>query len=261
MTAPILVTGGTGTLGRKVVRGLLDAGREVRVLSRSDQVPYDGVEVAVGDLATGDGVDKAVHGVATVVHCAGSATGDDEKARHLVAAAVPAGVRQVVNISVVGANTLPVVSALDRKMFGYFAGKRGAELIIERSGIPWTNLRATQFHELTFTVAEQLAKLPVVPAPSGFRIQPVDSAAVAERLVDLALGTPQGQVEDIAGPRTYTFKEMTKVYLQAIGKRRLMLPIRMPGKAAAAYRAGANLSPGHGTGRSWEEFVAAKVAR
>ncbi|WP_237771309.1 hypothetical protein [Kribbella sp. ALI-6-A] len=54
---------------------------------------------------------------------------------------------------------------------------------------------------------------------------------------------------------------MTSVYLQAIGKRRLMLPMPLPGKAAAAYRAGANLSPGHGTGRTWEDFVAAKVAR
>jgi uncharacterized protein YbjT (DUF2867 family) len=257
----ILVTGGTGTLGRKVVRGLLDAGRDVRVLSRSDKAPYDGVQVVVGDLESGEGVDKAVHGVETIVHCAGSAKGDDVKAKNLIAAAVPAGVRHVVNISVVGANTLPVVSGLDKKMFGYFAGKRGAELIIEQSGIPWTNLRATQFHELTFTVAEQLAKLPVVPAPSGFKIQSVDAAAVAERLVELALGAPQGQVEDIAGPRTYTFKEMVKVYLQAVGKRRMMLPMHTPGKAAAAYRAGANLSPGHGTGRTWEDFVNAEVTQ
>lgn len=257
----ILVTGGTGTLGRKVVRGLLDAGRDVRVLSRSDKAPYDGVQVVVGDLETGEGVDKAVHGVDTIVHCAGSATGDDVKAKHLVAAAVPAGVRHVVNISVVGANTVPVVSGLDRKMFGYFERKRDAELLIERSGIPWTNLRATQFHELTFTAAEQLAKLPVVPAPSGFKIQPVDSAAVAERMVELALAAPQGQVADIAGPRTYTFKEMVKVYLRAAGKRRLTMPVHTPGKAAAAHRAGVNLSPGQGTGQTWEDFVAAKVGQ
>ncbi|MEV6281944.1 NAD(P)H-binding protein [Kribbella sp. NPDC051770] len=257
----ILVTGGTGTLGRKVVRGLLDAGRDVRVLSRTDKAPYDGVQVVVGDLETGAGVEKAVDGIETIVHCAGSATGDDVKAERLVAAAVPAGVRHIVNISVVGANTVPVVSGLDRKMFGYFERKRAAEVLIERSGIPWTNLRATQFHELTFTAAEQLAKLPVVPAPSGFRIQPVDSGAVAERMVELALAAPQGQVADIAGPRTYTFKEMVKVYLRAAGKRRLTMPIHTPGKAAAAHRAGVNLSPGHGTGRTWEDFVAARLGQ
>ncbi|ADB34688.1 NmrA family protein [Kribbella flavida DSM 17836] len=260
MTARILVTGGTGTLGQLVVPRLTQAARDVRVLSRSAR-EIDGVEVVVGDLATGQGVDKAFDGVEVVVHCAGSAKGDDEKARQVVKAAVPAGVRHIVNVSVVGADTLPVVSGLDRAMFGYFAAKRGAEVAIEQAGVGWSNLRATQFHDLAFSVAEQVAKSPVVPAPSGFKVQPVDPAAVADRLVELALGTPQGQVADVAGPRTYTFKEMVGIYLRAAGKRRLMLPLWMPGQAAAAYRAGANLSSGQGTGRSWEEFVAAKVAR
>jgi uncharacterized protein YbjT (DUF2867 family) len=91
MTSPFLVTGGTGTLGRLVVPRLRDAGAEVRVLSRRRHEPGGGVELAVGDLATGEGLDAAVDGIGTIVHCGGSAKGDDVKARNLVRAAARAG--------------------------------------------------------------------------------------------------------------------------------------------------------------------------
>jgi uncharacterized protein YbjT (DUF2867 family) len=71
------------------------------------------------------------------------------------------------------------------------------------SGLPWTTLRATQFHDLTLKTARQMARLPVIPVPAGFRFQPVDAGEVAARLVELALGTPAGLVPDMAGPRVY----------------------------------------------------------
>jgi uncharacterized protein YbjT (DUF2867 family) len=197
MTSPILVTGGTGTLGRHVVPRLRDAGGTVRVLSRHRRSPGDGVEFVTGDLATGEGVQAAVAGVGTVVHLAGSANGDEEKARTLVRAASRVGVRHLVYISVVGANRIPVVSRVDRAMFGYFASKRAAERVVADSGLPWTMLRATQFHDLLLMVARQLAKLPVVPVPAGFRFQPVDADEVAARLVELTLGPPAGLVPDM----------------------------------------------------------------
>jgi len=104
MSSTILVTGGTGTLGRHVVRRLRDAGCDIRVLSRHSHSPMDGVEFVTGDLATGEGIQAAVAGVGTVVHCAGGPKGDDDKARNLVRAASRAGVRHLVYISVVGAD-------------------------------------------------------------------------------------------------------------------------------------------------------------
>ena len=203
MTSPILVTGGTGTLGRHVVPRLRDAGCDVRVLSRHRHPAEDGVEFMTGDLATGEGVQAAVAGIGTVVHLAGSAKGDEDKARNLVRAASRAGVRHLVYISVVGADRIPVSSGVDRAMFGYFAAKRAAERVVADSGLPWTTLRATQFHDLVLTVARQLAKLPVVPVPAGFRFQPVDADEVAARLVELTLGPPAGLVPDLGGPRVY----------------------------------------------------------
>lgn len=261
-TAPVLVTGGTGTLGRLVVARLLDSGRGVRVVARGvPQGRVAGVEYVVGDLSTGEGVDAAVRGVDIVVHCAGSADGDARKAEHLVAAARRAGVRHLVYISVVGADRIPVVSRVDRRMFGYFEQKRGAELIIAASGIPWTTLRATQFHDIVFMVAEQMAKLPVIPLPRRLRVQPVDAGEVAGRLVELALGEPAGSVPELAGPTVYTAGDLLRSYLRATGRRRAILPIGLPGTAAAAMLAGANLSPDHADGRrTWEAFLADRTS-
>jgi uncharacterized protein YbjT (DUF2867 family) len=261
ITSPILVTGGTGTLGRLVVRCLRDAGCNVRVLSRRSHDSKDGIEFVTGDLATGEGLEAAVKGVATIVHCAGSAKGDEDKARNLVRAASRAGAPHLVYISVVGAERLPVLSGVDRAMFGYFASKRAAEKVVEASGLPWTTLRATQFHDAMLTVVRQMAKLPVIPVPSGFRFQPVDAGEVAARLVELSLGEPSGLVSDIAGPRVYGMNELVRSYLRATQRRRLIVPVWLPGKAAHAYRAGANLAPEQAVGqRIWEEFLADQVS-
>jgi uncharacterized protein YbjT (DUF2867 family) len=132
---------------------------------------------------------------------------------------------------------------------------------VSDSGLPWTTLRATQFHDLHLTVAEQMAKLPVIPVASGFRFQPVDADEVAARLVELALGRPAGLVPDIAGPRVYGMADFVRGYLRARHKHRLMVPIRLPGKAARAFRAGANLSPEPAVGhRTWEDFLAERLS-
>ncbi|HWD42919.1 MAG TPA: NAD(P)H-binding protein [Actinomycetota bacterium] len=254
---PILVTGGTGALGRLVVPRLRDAGRQVRVLSRRGHQAADGIEPVTGDLATGEGIEAAVQGTAIIVHCAGGRTGDDVQSRHLVAAAARAGTRHLLFISVVGADRVPVTSGLDRVMFGYFASKLAAERVVAGSGLPWTTLRATQFHSLSLLTARQLARLPVIPVAAGFRFQPVDPGEVADRLVELTLGAPAGLVPDLAGPRTYGMGELVRGYLRARGLRRPIVPLPVPGGAARALRAGANLAPDRAVGRrTWEEFLA-----
>jgi uncharacterized protein YbjT (DUF2867 family) len=261
MASPILVTGGTGTLGRLVVPQLRTAGRDVRVLSRSSREARDGIQFVSGDLATGEGIDTAVAGTEIIMHLAGEMTGDEDKARHLVRASSRAGVRHLVYISVVGADRIPMAGRLDRAMFGYFGSKHAAERIVADSGLPWTTLRATQFHDLLFKTVQQMAKLPVIPIPAGFRFQPIDPGEVAARLVELALGTPAGLVSEMGGPRVYEMAELVHEYLRATGKHRPIVPIPLPGKAARAFRAGANLAPDRAVGhRTWEEFLAARVS-
>jgi uncharacterized protein YbjT (DUF2867 family) len=261
MTSPILVTGGTGTLGRRLVPRLRDAGCEVRVLSRHGRADEDGVRYLAGDLASGDGTGAAVDGVGTILHLAGSNKGDDALTRNLLqAVSARGGTPHLVYVSVVGADRVPVVSAVDRAMFGYFASKLAAERVVAGSGLPWTTLRATQFHDLSLTVARQLAKLPVLPVAAGTRFQPVETDEVAARLVELALGEPAGLVADLGGPRIYSMAELVRGYLRASGRRGPILPVRLPGRAARAVRAGANLTPQHAEGkRTWEEFLAERV--
>ena len=252
MTSPILVTGGTGTLGRHVVPLLRDAGQHVRVLSRGTHRPATGLEYVAGDLLTGDGLERAVAGAGTVLHLAGGPKGDDEATRNLVGAASRADVRHLVYISVIGADTVPV---------GWLRSKHAAEQAVAASGIPWTTLRAAQFHDLVLTVLQKMARLPVIPVPGGLRFEPVDSRDVAARLVELTLGAPAGRVADLAGPTVYGMGALVRGYLDATGRRRLTMPLRMPGRAGRAYRAGENLSGlGASAGRrTWEDFLAEHV--
>lgn len=261
MTSRILVTGGTGTLGRHLVPRLLDQGYEVRVLSRRSQDPADGIEYVTGDLIEDEGLEAAVEGAGIAVHCAGNAKGDDVATRNLVRAASQVDMSHLVFISVVGADRIPVTSRTDRAMFGYFASKRAAEGILAESGLPWTTLRAAQFHELQLQAVQQMAKLPVIPVPSGFRFQPVRAAEVAVRLVELAAGPPAGLVPDLAGPEVHTMADLVRGYLRAQRKHRLLVPVRVPGNAARAIRAGANLAPDRAVGQqTWEDFLADRLS-
>jgi uncharacterized protein YbjT (DUF2867 family) len=253
MTPPILVTGGTGTLGGHVVRLLRAAGRDVRTLSRHGREPGDGVEHFASDLREGEGIEPAVAGVETILHLAGGTKGDDKATQNLVRAAARAGVQHIVHISVIGANTMPL---------GWFTIQLRAEQAVTGSGIPWTMLRAAQFHDFVLKIAEKMGTMPLIPVPGGLRFQPVDSREVAARLVELALGQPAGLVPDLAGPALYGMKDLIGGYLQARDMRRMMMPMRMPGKAGKAYRAGANLSlDGADVGtRTWEQFLAERVS-
>ncbi|KJK46324.1 NmrA family transcriptional regulator [Lentzea aerocolonigenes] len=231
----ILVTGGTGTLGKHVVPMLRAQGAEVVVLSRGD-----------GDLTCDLMTQVPQIDADVVVHLAGGQKGDDVATRNLLAAC--SGVRHFVYISVIGADTVPLA---------WLRTKLVCEEAIAASGIPFTILRAAQFHNLTLTMVRAMAKLPIVPVP-GMRLQPVDARDVAERIASLALGAPAGRVADLAGPAVYDMKQLVQDYLTTAGKRRLTVPVRLPGKAGKAYRGGQNLTldGDHGT-HTWEEFLAA----
>ncbi|MFE9575611.1 SDR family oxidoreductase [Nocardia sp. NPDC006044] len=252
MTGTILVTGGTGTLGRHVVPLLVAAGAKVRLLSRNPHEPAEGIEYVTGDLLKGEGVAAAVDGAETVLHLAGGPKGDDVATANLMDAAARAAVGHIVYISVIAADAIPL---------GYFRAKADAEQIVTGSGVPWTTLRAAQFHDLVLNAVRTLTKLPVVPIPGGVRLQPVDARDVAARLAELVLDQPAGRVPDLAGPRVYDLAELVRTYLHATGKRRPLLPVRMPGKAGKVYRAGANMTfDGAPVGtRTWEEFLTEQI--
>jgi uncharacterized protein YbjT (DUF2867 family) len=245
--AEILVTGGTGLLGSRVVEHLDARGARTRILSHSGRAG-----TIRGDLLTGEGLEQAVAGAGTVVHCASSPTKthqvDVEGTHRLLQAAGRAGVSHIVFISIVGVDLNPY--------FRYYRTKLEVERMVERSPLPWTILRATQFHDFVLRLIRVLERLPVLLAPKDVFLQPIDVSEVAGRLTELALSDPLGHVPVVGGPEVRTLAELTRSYLEAAGRRRRVLEVPLPGKTARALREGAQLALDHRYGKlRWEEFL------
>jgi uncharacterized protein YbjT (DUF2867 family) len=134
MTSPVLVTGGTGGLGRSVVARLVDADREVRVLARRQRDAQPRVTFFTGDLRRGEGIDPAVRGAGVIIHCATSTKGDAEATGNLMAAAARAGSPHFVQPSIVGIDAMAA--------WGYVKAKLEVERIVENAGLPWTIMRS-----------------------------------------------------------------------------------------------------------------------
>lgn len=242
----ILVTGGTGTLGRPVCERLSAAGHEVRVLSRHS--PPFAVDLRKG----GPLLDRAVRNVDAIVHCTNIMKGDEQAARVLIQAARRAGVPHLLYISIVGVDRVPL---------GYYRRKYAVERLIQQSGIDWTLLRTTQFHDLILTLLEGLAKPPVMCVPKAVRDQPLEVTEAAARLAELAAGDPAGRVADMGGPRIHTFAELADAYLRASGKRRRVVQVPLPGRAYRGLRHGGHLAPEQAVGQvTFEEFLTGRFA-
>ena len=251
--AVVLVTGGTGTLGRHVVGRLLGSGAAVRVLSRGGDPP-EGAALVRGDLVSGQGLGEALAGVDAVVHCASDPRRlevEIDGTRRLLDGAAAAGRPHVVYVSIVG---------VDRILLGYYQAKLAAETFLRDSGLDWTILRATQFNELVLQGVAVLARSPMIPLPKDVRAQPVDTRDVADRLAELALGAPAGRVPDVGGPRVETAEELVRTYVSAARLRRRVAAVPAPGRTMRAFRAGANLVPDGDLGtRTFEAFVRERV--
>ena len=238
---PILVTGGTGTLGRLVVARLRDAGRDVRVLSRQAREPEQGVELVSGRprhrrghrrRGRGRRDDRPPGRRPEGRRREGPDTGHGGVAGRRPPPRPHLGRRR---------GRVPVASRVDRAMFGYFESKRAAEEVVAGSGVPWTTLRATQFHDLMLATARGMARLPVIPVPSGFRFQPVEADEVAARLVSLRSPSRPAWCPTSPGHGCTTcpsWSAATPRQRQAAA-RAAPAPARPP-----RLRAGANLSPG-----------------
>ena len=222
----IAVAGGTGAVGRHTVEAVRSAGHEAVVLSRSHGV----------DLVTGKGLDAALTGVDAVIDVASVGTLKAATAiefftaatGNLVSAAADAGAAHIVLLSIVG---------IDRIPYDYYAGKIAQEKVVEGSRVPWTILRATQFHEFAAQMFATAKIGPLHMAPRA-RTQPVAAREVAARLADLAGGEPQGRVKDLAGPREEQLSDMIRAYARHEGYRGWIPALNVPGPQMAGMRAG-----------------------
>ncbi|MEP6478732.1 MAG: NmrA family NAD(P)-binding protein [Rhodoglobus sp.] len=243
----ILVTGGTGTLGTPTVALLREAGHDIRILSRTA-----GPGRFVGDLSTGAGLVDALASVSTVLHLATTASPKDvAQAQLLVDAAKAAGVTHILFISIVGVDTVP---------YSYYRAKLASEKAIEASGVPFTILRATQFHSFVAMVPRAQRRLPVIFS-LNVPDQPIAVEEVAERLVELVAG-PSGHVADIGGPEQLTLRNAIDTWQRAAGTHKPVWTIPLGGAMMRAMRAGEHMPglPGYGTG-AFAEYAAKEAGK
>jgi uncharacterized protein YbjT (DUF2867 family) len=241
----ILVTGATGQLGAPTIAALRAGGNGVRGLSSRG-----GTGIIAANLLTGDGVDAALAGMETVVHVAATNTKKDiALTENLVASASRAGVGHLLIISIVGIESIPIP---------FYRDRLAIEEIVAASGIPFTILRATQFHSFVDNVYASQRFSPVVVGPAA-RSQPIAVEEVAGRLAELAVGGPRGRVADIGGPEQLTNRETYRLWKNATGGHRPGISIRIPGKIFAAYDAGKNLAAGTPFGRrTFSDYLAGR---
>lgn len=205
----IVVIGGTGLIGGKLVKLLREKGHEVLVAS-----PATGV-----NAVTGEGLAAALAGAEVVVDVANSpsfAPADvmaffQQSSRNLAIAEKEAGVRHHVALSIVGTDRLPEN--------GYFRAKLAQEALVKESGIPYTILRATQFMEFMAAIGQSSAVGDAIHLSPAL-IQPVAADDVAAALADVALAAPLNGTAELAGPQAFPLEQIVRRALAAAGDTR-----------------------------------------
>jgi uncharacterized protein YbjT (DUF2867 family) len=248
----ILVTGATGHLGRDIMRAAVAAGHGVRALSRRPAPSDRAADWVTADLATGAGLDAAVRGVDVVLHAASdarnSAAADVRGTARLAAAARAARVSHFVYVSIVGVDRIPLA---------YYRHKLAAERAVAESGVPYSVVRATQFHWFLDWQLDRAARMPLVlPIPAGFHVQTIGTEDVARVLAEVVTGPPQGLLPDLAGPEAMTLAEAARVWVSVRRPGRRVVSLPIPGRVAAAFRAGHNTAPDRPSGReTWRAWL------
>ena len=254
----ILVTGGTGALGREVVKRVRAAGHTARVLSRKPSAEPDWAQ---GDVATGAGLGEAFIGIDAVVHAATAAVQpwklrgtDVVGTRRVLAMARAAGVRHAVYVSIVG---------MEGVTYPYYKYKVEAEAIVRENIVPWTILRATQFHPLMETFLSTFSMLPgVAMVPTGWQFQPVDTADVADRLVGVVTGEPAGLLPDFGGPEVRDLGSLAVPWLAARHSRKRLVNLQLPFKFSRQFTEGRLLTPEHKDGTTtFEQYLEKRYPR
>ncbi|MFL9458634.1 MULTISPECIES: SDR family oxidoreductase [Nostocales] len=201
----IVIVGGSGRLGKKLVKSLRSRGYEAVAAS-----PSSGV-----NAVTGEGLSEVLVDAKVVVDATSSPSFEDkavlefflQSSRNLLAAEAEAGVSHHVVVSIAGVDRIPDS--------GYMRAKVAQEKLIQSAEIPYTILRATQFFEFVETIAAQFpTDGQTVSVPSAF-IQPIEADDVADALVDITLGAPVNGIIELGGPERFRFDELIQQFLNA----------------------------------------------
>jgi uncharacterized protein YbjT (DUF2867 family) len=255
VTKKLLITGGSGVLGKHLIHDAKVAGFDIRVLSRGrpPAVPERAVTWVYGDLASGAGLREASADLDLVIHAASDFSRADvvdvEGTRRLLDATRSSGLKHFLYVSIVGVDHLP---------YSYFQHKFQAERLIESSGVPYTILRATQFHSFVNAMLKSLARVPLLmPLPARFKIQSVAAEEVAARVVQAIGSRPSNAVINFGGPEVLPLEAAATSWMLSRNIDRPIVRVPLPGRLARAFREARNTAPDGERGvMRWRQWLA-----
>lgn len=223
----ILITGGTGNLGKSLAKLLDEKNINYTIGSRSNKSNTS--NIAVLDLLKNEGVYEAVKGKDIIFHLATDLKKDTEATQNLLNAIGNKSNIHLIYISIVGIDKVP---------FNYYQQKLASENAIKASGIPFTILRATQFHEFIHQIISTFLKFPVGLLPKKVVAQPIQTEIVAKELYRLSLEIALNKTYEIGGAEVFTLEQMTNEWLRHTGKKRWVLNFPIFGKLGTSFRNG-----------------------
>lgn len=235
---------------------LAEAGYAVRVMSRQSapQSLDSAHEWAQADLVSGDGLAEAVADVDVVVHAATSPQQskgvDVQGTERLLDHVATADVALFVYVSIVG------IDAWESSRFPYYRHKLAAEELVKVSDVPTAIQRATQFYTFLDGGLRKLRWMPIWPLPTDFRLQPLPTRAVADRLREVVDERPQGHLPDIGGPEVLNVRRLVDQWQGAQSIWRPVVRLPVPGKTATQVRDGAMTVPdGRRESVTWRDWL------
>ncbi|ALJ04118.1 hypothetical protein APS56_02660 [Pseudalgibacter alginicilyticus] len=254
----ILITGGTGHLGRKVAKTLISQNYKVGVLSTKTFTPTkeDNITYYMGNLAENTGLKKATNNVDVVIHCASNPRDfqlvDVEGTKNLLKAIGSRAIKHFVYISIVG---------VDKSDYPYYQAKLEVENLVSNSGFPYTIVRTTQFHSFVVNLIQNFINettddKSILKIPKELKFQSIGTQEVAELLARISLESPKGLLPDFGGPKILSFEKMTDSYLKEFHPSWEIQTEMTNDIRHQLFRTGVNLSPNNTFGKEdWNTFI------
>ena len=251
----ILVTGGTGTLGKTVVQRLLNLGFQPTILStrKNPDVPT-GTRLLTADLTKRESLEDVIKGVDIIIHCASNPKNSEEVdvkgTRNLLEALHKTSFTHLIYLSIVG---------IDKSTYPYYVNKLRVEKMIQESKIPWSILRVTQFHDFVLNrIINSSENKPnaTFKIPKGLKFQPIDVEDVTKNIIQLVISGPANSTSILGGPEILSIEEMTHIYLRETGKADTIEEVFVENDFYNIFRSGINLRPEYSVGViKWRKFL------
>jgi uncharacterized protein YbjT (DUF2867 family) len=238
----VLITGGTGTLGQEISKQLIKKGYVVNILSSREKPDIASfTNIIQGDLTDTPSLKKVVESAEIIIHCASNPKNaqavDIEGTKNLLSLLDSNTCKHFVYVSIAG---------VDKSDYPYYQTKYAVEKLIEASGVPYSILRATQFHDLVLCRIIQVFDQGIgkpLQIPANMRFQSIDKTDVATVIVKLVKGQPNNTVLTIGGPEVLTFEAMIQTYFAQSGRNEEIEYIKPSLAFHHIFTTGINLCP------------------